>query len=709
MKNNTSKVNFFTIIGLSIIVVCIYWLWFLKLSDNTYGDWMYFATETQRLFFSLPNIWLTYNFGTIDIGLSSHFSVFIVGILSKINNFALTERLVYFWPSVILATIGSYILGRKKFSSKAAFIGSLIYTLNTYSLTLRTGHLTLAVAFAFAPLIIYFFIRTLEEKKIWLALITGLLATITSAYEFRAFYIIAFVLFAYYVYYSFLIDKISLKNLLKNSIYALIPMLIVFLLNLYWILGLLNVGNLLSNELFSRGLFGDQFLNIKRAITLFHPFWNGSEPVAFQVNKIPFYFWFIPVIAFSGLILNHKNKNVIFFGIIALIGILLTKQSGQPFPQLYRWLYNNFPGFNAFREASKFFFLIALGYSVLFAAFVDWIWKHKNKYKIGTKGASLITISIAALILWNTKPVITGEIGSLYVPRTIPNDYIAFKDFLLSQEDFSRTLWIPIDSRWSIYTNEHPKVPATTETPVVFKILRTPYSDLTKFNQDMTIVKSYLDQGSIKYVIVPIEDDANDDNFFVYYEDRDFYISQLDKVPFLKKLDLGTKELTVYENSSYLPHIYLTSNQTKIEDLTSYRLVEHSYISPTQYEIRIENITTPSYLNFAETYHPDWSLRPGNFTWYDALTHSNYFIDEQIHTKTETGFNSFLIDPEKICNEFDCEYNEDGSYNINLTLYFKSQSYVYLGGIISLATLFVVLSVLLRLLIKNLLTKQNPQ
>jgi len=36
-------------------------------------------------------------------------------------------------------------------------------------------------------------------------------------------------------------------------------------------------------------------------------------------------------------------------------------------------LYDNLPGFNAFREASKFYILIALAYAVGIASLVEWV------------------------------------------------------------------------------------------------------------------------------------------------------------------------------------------------------------------------------------------------------------------------------------------------------------------------------------------------
>ena len=159
-----------------------------------------------------------------------------------------------------------------------------------------------------------------------------------------------------------------------------------------------------------------------------------------------------------GLYLNRKNKNILFFGTIALLGIFLTKQVAPPFPDTYLWLFENFPGFNAFREASKFYLLIILGFSVLIAGFVDWIWKNLDDkgFQYYAKYASIIII--AGIFLWNTKPIITTEFGTLFVQREKPQEYAIFKDFVLKQDSYFRTLWLPTSSRWSIYTNNHPAV-----------------------------------------------------------------------------------------------------------------------------------------------------------------------------------------------------------------------------------------------------------
>jgi len=214
------------------------------------------------------------------------------------------------------------------------------------------------------------------------------------------------------------------------------------------------------------------------------------------------------------------------------------------------------------------------------------------------------------------------------------------------------------------------------------------------------------DSSLIKYVIVPLQDKANDDDFFVYYgNDRNFYIRELDQIPWLKKIDIGTKELVVYENEGYRPHIYTTGERETIYKEVPYKVVDFRFINPTEYKISLKNISTLTYINFSEAFHQDWRVRVGEFDWFKVLTEKNYFIPNKYHYKNDAQLNSFLIDPNVICRDYECKKNPDGSYDLNLTLFFSPQSYFYLGLTISGLTLFGCLSYLVVYFVRSRKTK----
>ncbi|OGZ67606.1 MAG: hypothetical protein A3D35_02450 [Candidatus Staskawiczbacteria bacterium RIFCSPHIGHO2_02_FULL_34_9] len=603
-------------------LIIIYHQWVLNPGIFSSSDWSFLYNESIRNNLLTINTWTSASMGGLNIGLPLYFIYNFIWYILRFLDYAFILKLTIFFPIIFVSFLSSFLLSKKILGNNfiASFISSLVFCFNTYFLVLQTSQLTLAAALSLSSLVILFFIKTLETKKISTAIITGLISFLCSAYEARVFYIMASVLFLYYLYYTFIIDRISLKNILKNSFLALLPILITLLLNLYWIMPFLNISTIKQNDIFSSDLFGNGYLNIMRSLTLFHPFWTGTKLTDFVAQPIPLYFWFIPIFAFAGLIINRKNKNVIFFGIISLLGIFLAKQSADPFPDVYLWLFKNFPGFSIFREASKFYYLIALGYSILIGSFVDWLIKLKvNSFK--KYGSYFLIGFIAFIFLWNTKPLIIGEIGTMFVQKNIPNDYIVFKKFILDQNASFRILGTPDSSRWSIFTNDHPNISNAN-------IINNKWKDFTDeflasqgsrpINQSITSIFNQpftgqlLSAASIKYVIVPIQDTANDDDFFQYFgKDRNYYISVLDKETSLKKINIGTKDLVVYENEEALPYIISLDNVYLFDDTENMSL-KYKYISRktlgVNYFVVGDNLDDSKFTHIALNVAPDQPL-----------------------------------------------------------------------------------------------------
>ena len=699
MKTIIKLISKYWYIIIIIFLALIFHTWFFNFGILSRGDWGYYSKELQSIFFSSRGSWI----GNVLIGLPNTILTYtplnvaeqFLHNIFKLN-FGVTERLLFFFPMVFSLFFSAYCIVLYLFKSRiAASIAGLVFLFNVN--VLASNSIPLFCSFGTAAFSFYFALKFLIGSNKANLVYSLLFLFLSSAYDFRVTYIILFILFLYITYYYFFINKIK-----KNIFVLLIIYFLVFvMLNLYWLMPALFQNTLTNNRLFDRSLFGNSFFDILKSMTLFFYTWTGSQPTDFKVQSIPLFFFAIPIFAFLGLILNRKNKNIIFFGIIALLGIFLSKQSGNPFPNAYLWLYNNFPGFNAFREASKFYFLIALGYSVIIGSFIDWIWRNWNKNKWQTLGKYTLTFLIAGLFLWNTKPIITGEIGLLYIPRHIPGDYLVFKDFVLKQPEYFRTFWTPTDSRWGIYVNNKPKISNVNviESEWGKNVSLNPgYNNLPENKKITEIFKikganELFDISSIKYIIVPIRDFTNDDDFFIYYGGsenaniREWYISELDKVEWLKKIDIGTKDLVTYENENFRPHIYMTKEQETIYQELPYKKVDFEQKNPSEYKIHLKNISSSFYLNFSESYHPDWGVKIGNFNWFSAILEKNYFLKGENHIKNNAGLNSFYIDLSSISSNNNCTKNEDGSYNVDLTLYFKPQSYFYLGLIISGITL----------------------
>jgi hypothetical protein len=681
----------------------VYYRWF---SFNIFanGDYPYFFPDTIKNL-SIGYAWsFLGNLGSVNFTLWRF--IFVLG-QSLFADFGfssnISEKFLTFWPTIIFANLFSFALFRKILKSNiGALMGAIVFNYNTYYLIIGGGFLIYAAS-PWVLLATLVFIKGLETGRKYLYAISGVSLFIAGSYDFRIAYIGVFILFFYSLYYFLFIKNLKVSiNIFKQILFSFVSFLIFAFLNIFWVLPMIRLGSLTSNVILGRGLFGNEFLNILYSATLFHPFWTGTKSAWFIVQPILVYFWLIPILAFLGLYLNKKNKNVLFFGIIALLGIFLTKQIAIPFTGIYVWLFAHLPGFNAFREASKFYFLIALGYSVLIGAFIKYFFENFKQIKIYFK--CLIIIFIALLFLWNVKPILTGEISGIYIPRHIPTDYSIVNKFILEDGNYYRTLWVPSSSAWSIYTENHPKIDiasAHSEYNYWYNFINTlpeykyPEGQLMMKVLDLPFSNNLLDMSSVKYVFVPATDLVNDADVFIFYgKPRQYYIDQLDKINWLKKINIGAKDVVVYENLNYRPHIYTTVNKETISKSQTYKTVNFKSINPTQYTISLKNVEGSIYLNFSERYNPQWKLRVGNFNWFNVVTDKSYFISDKYHFQNDANLNSYLISPAEVCKVESCKVNKDGTYDMNMTLFFAPQSFMYLGTIISGSTLVLVLGYL---------------
>jgi len=683
--------------------------WFNPYSVLNDSDWSFWHKETiQSLNISFGSWVNMFSFGGPNI--QTYFNIFKIiwfGFGSLGLSFDIATKITFLIPIAIGGFIAPYILIRKILKDNfIAFIGALFYGTTTYFLLRQTAHLPVAFIYMMAPIFVYTFINTIENNKIINWIIFSLLNLVMIGYELRMVYILYWIiLICWLVFFK---KKYLGLDYIKNYIIYGISLL---LLNLYWILPTLQGSGSAIEQTANRGLFGGFLFDIKRSITISEAAWTGGYPeMNFVPQAIPFYLFVVPTVILVGFVLIRKHiqyrRYFIFFGIVACLGITLTTQQSLPFPDLYEWLYLNFPGFNLFREASKFYIITAIGYLGLLSISIKLIKDKLHKTKLETLYFVLCLILISTFV-YNTQPLLNKEIGTMFVSKEILTDYNNFKNIMLDENYHYRTLWAPTYSRYGFFNIKNSVVSNTSYLDDPKNIFNFDQSKNIEYNLVEVYKKDFsnnlLDNSNIKYVVVPIRDTANDDNFFRFYGEqsnpniRDWYISELDKIDWLEKKDFGFNELVVYENKDYKDRIYITKEPETIYKYIEDKKIEFNQITPAEYRVKINNLDETAYLNFVESYDPNWKMRIGDFDWKEALYNKNYFINDSKHTKSEIGFNSFELSKEYIKSNFDKSYykeNPDGSIDIELTLYFKPQSYFYLGIIISGTTLILCLGYL---------------
>ncbi|NTU66694.1 MAG: hypothetical protein HGB08_02095 [Candidatus Moranbacteria bacterium] len=677
---NTFKKNW-AIVALIVISAVIYHRW-MSFDIFSFADYWFRFPETLKEYFTL-SIWR----GSIGLG-SPNITIWMLlfdalpGIFGHFgfpSNVA--DKFFIFWPFIFVTPLASFFLGRRILKNDiGAIVAAIAYSFNTYFLAINTqGHFSLSVAGSFAPLVILFFIKALEESRIAFSALSALSFFVVGSYDFRVAYILGFIVFFYFL---FSIATEQKENHFKKALASLsVFALLTILFNLYWILAFAKMGSLAANDVLSRDII-DFSLDLPRAMTLFHPFWTGAVPLWFEEQSIPLYFWLVPVFASCGLWFGRKNRNVVFFAIVSMIGIVLTKQTAEPFSHFYLWLHDSVPGFGAFREASKFFVLIAMGYSILIGSFVSWIIESRKGSRFASWGKYAVAVFVSGLFLWNAQSILTGKIGTMFVPKNPSAEDLAIREIVNSKDDFYRTLMVPSESIFSTYSNRHPKMNMVEMEKGDWGSFSKNYGQGDDASRRERIIhtfnlpyfKNILDISSVKYVIAE--------------KKGGLYVDSASSVSGLVDSGVDLEKSEIFENPDYRPHIYATDRMETVHRNLPFQAVEYVQKSPVRYSLTIKDVRNPVWLNFSEAYHPDWKLGADGISWMDAIAKSDYFLPDADHFQNDAKLNSFLIDPEYVKKKFPSgsySMNSDGSIDIRLTIFFKPQAYLNLGIIAMVA------------------------
>jgi hypothetical protein len=574
--------NLILLLGFTIV---LHKEWFDPSSSLFFGDWSAWSDSSVVNMPRIYQMWVSFqDFSQSNI--QPNFIIFqgMWWLLSLIgiNSYNAT-KLTIFIPIALLSVISPYIYFLYKTKNTfISFVVTLFYSTTTYFL-LRSqgGHSLIAFMYALVPLFFWLLEKSILTQKskyfIWFSLVFSIML----GYEVRISYIIVIVALVYILFHF------SLKQVITKKLW--IPAILIPLLNLYWILPIVfsNSSSAIA-KVANRGLFGNKLFSLLNAISLGEYAWTGSFPNNFfDPQPIPPCLFVIPIVLVYLVYLMVKarkiTKELTFFILLSLVGILLTKQSDQPFPWLYEFLYKNVPTFNLFREASKFYVLIAFGYAGIMAIGLKFLVEESENVK--KKSLQILKIGSFALILFvsliNVIPVFNGSIGGLFNDRPEIADYTKLNSYLGSQQDFFRTVWVPSFSSYGEFSDIHPIV----SSPKLLSIFKQDESKEYIKNVESTLqlpqFASFLKDTSIKYFVLPVSEPDRDNAPFSYYggeldrEIRSEFMSLLDKQDYLERVQtIGLENVILYKVKNF-------------EEGSRYRIKNNAYQIDTQ-EIGVE-------------------------------------------------------------------------------------------------------------------------
>ena len=704
----------------------------------------YFSDHLNRLSFVWnDNIYLGSNQATNLVNGLSYYSLFY--FFEKIGlNYILINRLEHA-ISIFCIIYFTYLflqsLSRNKvnISHKLLLIlASTFFLTNISTMGLLTMGLTQAVlSMSGIPLVLYSLRKFgLSHKKLFLfPMIVGSLIITSFNLPYNVISMIAVLLLA------LLFNDINFKLKIKN---IFIFLLIWFFVNSYWIFPMfysifIAPSANLTDTLKSMSVLKDVFqltatrYTLDRLLTLginldLVKIQNNDTSVILNyfANK---WFLFLSYFTIIGLFLwffiLKKRKNRIAFHPLSLVSVFLlftflAKGLSQPFGGFNFYLFDNTIFFKMFRDSLKWMTIPFLVIIVLMSnIFLD----NSKKW---------LKLIVVLFLLFNLFPwTYNGLLGRLRA-YNVPNYYFALNDYYKNTANRSNKRAVILDSEvgatsfeFDVKTKERmslsnnilkfisPFPPVdlfSNGGGISFDYIKNVFDNLKKVNKDLVAFQKL---GATH--IYHQRDLTNPTDYNYTYK-------------YFNKNTFGKIDVYEIKKEYILPKVFLsnTSENTKLRFFK---------INPTKYTLSIKNIRDKLNLNFLYTIDRNWMLylkqNPINFQCdlyenyknvktTECLNKPSFFEGEEFSflwkkssfNNTQHLFNgyanSWTIDSKYIKSNFSKQYytnNYDGSIDIELTLYFKPQSWFYLGLIISGLTLFGCLSYLVIYFVRSRKTK----
>lgn len=635
---------------LLILVVIIFVLIYRNIllpSNLSSGDFVYYFPQTIKEILPFA-AWDARHGG---LGASVFPRLWIEGYFTSTVKLAqfmpwyIYERLFWFWPILIFLFLSPYLLAKKIFKENYySIFASLIYSTNTYILLiLGGGQVGVALSYAIAPLVVLFCLKLFFYREISLrnSVIFGLLFAVLAMFDLRIAYvsglgIVLVVLFSFFIVY-----KHNVKKFLKDAPYLLlVPGAISLFYHAYWILPILisrsnPIAQIGSDYTSVSSAIFFSFAKMENSFSLLHPNWPDN--VFGKIYFLRPYFLLLPLISYSSLLfLKNKTKEtriIVLFVLIGLLGVFLAKGATDPFGNIYILLFEKFPGFQMFRDPTKWYILISLSYSILipFALFnIASYFKGKKYIK------PLVFIFFVVFWMFLIREFVNKNAGT-FKNHMIAYDYNVFAANLTKDNTFYRTLWVLSVQRYGFSSQTHPAIGLSE--------VNSKNIPIGEFFREAN-AQNFLRQTGVRYVVVPIDSEKE-----IFLTDRIYDnkirnndIQILNAVPYLKRIE-GYQDLAIYEIKNSLPHFY-TDKEIGVTPF---------YRSPTEYKLNINNMSGEK-LIFSDTYDPNWVLISNG---------------KQIGSIKFNNFNSFNIQ------------------NIHgfIEIVYSPQKYVWVGLIVSLLTI----------------------
>lgn len=665
--------------------------------------------------------------------------IFVIVLLKQIS-FLNVQQLVYglnlgLGFLFFYLFLGIWINKNINYGTYIKIIASFFYIFSTYLINTLYVNQLLAVYLVFTiPCSLYFFLKALERKNIFLLLLSSLVFSIfSSTFNTLPWSAAAFIaLLPVFVYKFWEQKRIFI-------LYFLIFFLVTILLNFHWILPLLysylnKTGSVSALEYYSSEQFktssGNLIKSVSGIFSQLNTIFNERDTTIIKDFSIFIFLKeiFILTIVFAGIYIKKAETHLKKYYLVSLFCLLLaffffSPSFGNWSVNIFIFLNEKIPFFSMFRNMyDKFSFALAFSYAFAFAlSAVIVAEKIKNrKYILTFLVAVLIIIFVNArsfIFQINNDTKTFNSISGVFT-----KEFYNLAQYVKNTESGSRFAWIPLNYPSYAYMEDaknkgHFYFGTSPLSILTGKLDYTGYLSFgTGFDSELggKIFKAIEDKEysyigktfqklNINYIVDNKEKLPSEAMSFLYsgnmlqVQDENFRNAILGK----EIKNFGNTYILYEVNPTFKSNLFYLTNH--IDDgYQNYKNVKFTQKSNSKYNIVLEHIKGKKLLIFQDLYNKGWML-------YLNGNKKNILYQKDKNIPLHNNFaNGWYIDTEHIKKQFNKEFyteNNDGSISLNLTLDYYPQKLVYIGATISIITLLFIAFLEIFYVTKNLKRK----
>ncbi len=511
------------VLSLAIFGLLIRFAW-LNTLPLVSGDQGWPTASRIKTFYPWPTIWdSTDGLGGINATFNSfRYPMYAVeGWMAQLGaHWSIIERVVMYLPDAIVIPIAGWYLAREVLgNSRWALMGALLFASSTYLIIEGNGEVPLAFGAAVGCFALVGFMRTLRRRSIRWAIATGLLMALTSTIDIRPAFVSALMMALFLLVISF--EEPKLRVILSRIGLSMLAGMSFLLTQLFWILPLVFYGSNSQLPVASQPDFN--IADLAHGLTGVIAWWTGSNPAPFEQGLLNPIFMVLPLVAMMILVRKRLNAEIVWLALSAMIFAFLAKTNTPPFGFIYNWMFAHIPGFNLFREGSKFLYPIVAAYAVLIPASLQALGEKArsgqlrvpNSFRIVQVGLLSVIIGLSGATLWS---LLNGSLLSTTIPTVEPKGFSQLTQMLNRDKKPGQVAWFGganfrtsdgVIHSYNIASAVHPFDQLNGNSQSLVPAADDPFQNFCPLHGQVycylspTIFPYLVDQSNITYIVSP--------------------------------------------------------------------------------------------------------------------------------------------------------------------------------------------------------------